>query len=506
MGDGNFYALLRSRFGSRANTPMLTAPDGESITYEQMNIRAAQMAGAFTAAGARPGDRILVQVDKSFTNIAAYLGAMRGGFVYVPANTAYTDDEVEYFLSNAEPSIAVFSPARALSLTAHARRAGVKKIFELDGNNEGSLIEAADNTVADDAIQPRHEEDLAAILYTSGTTGRSKGAMLSHRALRTNALALNKLWGYSSADVLLHALPVFHIHGLFVALHTAMLSGGEMLFLPKFDVGAVLNALPQATVMMGVPTFYARLLADPRFTRKTSAHMRLYISGSASLTAETFSAFEARTGHKILERYGMSEAGMIASNPLDGERVAGTVGFSLPGVDIRITDDDGVAASQNAAGNVEVKGESLFSGYWRMPEKTAAEFRGDWFVTGDIGSLNADGRLTLSGRAKDMIIAGGLNIYPTEIESFLDASPAVAESAVIGAPHPDMGEGVVAVLVAATDAHHDESALRDALDGLAKFKRPRKFFWVDALPRNAMGKVQKKLLREQFSAAFTGAD
>lgn len=506
MNDGNFYEILRRHFSPRMDAPMLSTPGGATITYREMDAQSAKMARAMADAGAKPGDRVLVQVDKSFANVAAYLGAMRGGFVYVPANTAYTDDEVAYFLSDAEPTLAIFSPARAPSLANHARRTGVKTILTLDGNNAGSLVEAANAALADDAIHPRHPEDLAAILYTSGTTGRSKGAMLSHRALRTNALALNSLWNFSSADVLLHALPIFHIHGLFVALHTAMLSGSEILFLPKFDVGDVLNALPRASVMMGVPTFFARMLADPRFTMNASAHMRLFISGSAPLTAELFRAFEARTGKKILERYGMSEAGMIASNPLDGARVAGTVGFPVSGVDMRITDDKGATTTPDVSGNVEIKGDSLFSGYWRMPEKTAAEFRGDWFATGDVGSLDADGRLTLSGRAKDLIIAGGLNIYPTEIESVLDAVPSVAESAVIGVPHPDMGEGVVAVLVAKPDARRKEDTLTEALDGLAKFKRPRKFYWIETLPRNAMGKVQKQILREQFSTAFTGAE
>ena len=499
MGDGNFYETLKRGFCSRMDAPMLTAPDGRSITYREADARAAQMASTFAATGAKPGDRVLFQVEKSFENVAAYLGALRGGFVYVPLNTAYTDEEVAYFLCDAKPSIFVCDPARASALEPLARKAGVQTVFTLDGAGAGSLKDDDDDAQPVENIQPRHPDDLAAILYTSGTTGRSKGAMLSHRALQSNALTLNALWGFSEKDVLLHALPIFHIHGLFVALHTAMLSGSEILFLPKFDIGDIRKAIERASVVMGVPTFYTRLLNERRFGRGSAQHMRLFISGSAPLTEATFNAFEERTGHKILERYGMSEAGMIASNPLEGARVAGTVGFALPGIDIRITDDDGEELPAGSAGNVEVKGPNLFSGYWRMPEKTEQEFRGDWFQTGDIGSLDSEGRLTLSGRAKDLIIAGGYNIYPKEIEAVLDAVPGVGESAVVGVPHPDMGEGVVAIFTG--DA--SPATLENAAQSLAKFKRPRRFFHVAALPRNAMGKIQKQILRERYADAFT---
>ena len=499
MDDGNFYETLKRGFQTRMDSPMLTTPDGGSFSYRAVDARAAQMASVFAATGARPGDRILVQVEKSVDNVAAYLGAMRGGFVYTPMNTAYTDEEAAYFLSDCEPSIFICDPARAATLEPLASKSGVKAVLTLDGVGSGSLTDAADAAPAVDAVQPRHRDDLAAILYTSGTTGRSKGAMLSHRALQSNALALNALWKISEQDVLIHALPIFHIHGLFVALHTTMLSGAEILFLPKFDVAAIRDAMHRASIMMGVPTFYTRLLDDPDFGSTESGHMRLFISGSAPLTEATFTAFENRTGHKILERYGMSEAGMIASNPLDGARIAGTVGHALPGIEIRITDEDGAILPPGAPGNVEVKGDNLFSGYWRMPEKTADEFREDWFITGDIGSLDADGRLTLSGRSKDLIIAGGYNIYPKEIETVLDAVPGVAESAVVGVPHPDMGEGVVAIVVGDAEI----AALETAALSLAKFKRPRRYFRVDALPRNAMGKVQKQILREQYAGAFT---
>ncbi|MEO1252118.1 MAG: AMP-binding protein [Pseudomonadota bacterium] len=501
MTSGNFYSRLQAGFARRRAHSMLTLPTGARISYAEIDARAGQMAEAFRAAGARPGDRVMAQVDKSSENVAAYLGALYGGFVYAPLNTAYTDKEVAYFLNDAQPSVFLCDPVREAALAPIARKAGVKAVFTLDASGAGTLPAAADGEVADSAVVSRDNEDLAAILYTSGTTGRSKGAMLSHRALASNAVALNALWEFSGRDVLVHALPIFHIHGLFVALHTAMLSGAEILFLPNFDVSEIRRAMVRANVMMGVPTFYNRLLADEGFVRAEAEHMRLFISGSAPLTAETFAAFEMRTGHKILERYGMSEAGMIASNPVRGERVPGTVGFSLPGVDIRITTDDGDALPAGDVGNVEVRGANLFSGYWRMPEKTESEFRSGWFITGDVGALDNDGRLTLSGRAKDLIIAGGYNIYPKEVEDVLNRVSGVIESAVVGAPHADMGEGVIAVLVGANDPAVKKS-LAAALESLAKFKRPRKLFWIDALPRNAMGKVQKQALRRRYADAF----
>ena len=502
MTDQNFFSLLRTRFANSPESPFLTMPCGRSFTYGEIDEMTAKTAGALISEGLAPGDRIVVQVEKSAENVALYLAAMRAGIVYVPLNTGYTADEVEYFLRDAEPSIFVCDPARASTLEDTAKRAGTKCILTLDPEGDGSLMQAASSATPFNDIQPRHGDDLAVILYTSGTTGRSKGAMLTHDNLASNAIALNQLWGFSSEDVLLHALPIFHIHGLFVALHTAMLSACEIFFLPKFDAGVVRAALPRASVMMGVPTFYSRLLAEPGFGIEDAAHMRLFISGSAPLTEDVFAAFEAHTGHRILERYGMSEAGMIASNPLDGERLAGTVGYALPGVSVRVTDDHGKPAPAGEAGNVEVKGPNVFKGYWRNPEKTVEEFTPDsFFKTGDIGMLNEGGRLTLMGRSKDLIIAGGYNIYPKEIEQVLDAIHGVFESAVIAAPHADMGEGVVAVLVPETTPLGD-AVLTDALEQLAKFKRPRKFFWLDALPRNAMGKVQKQALRTQFKDAF----
>lgn len=499
----NFFALLRSRFPLDA--PCLAIPGGKSWSYGEIDALSARMAGALVAAGAQPGDRVAVQVDKSAENVALYLGAMRAGLVYVPLNTAYTETEIAYFLGDADPVVFVCKPEKENALAAVAQKAHVASLMTLGAAGEGSLLETASEAAPFAGVEKRTSDDLAVILYTSGTTGRSKGAMLTHDNLASNALALHKIWGFKPGDVLLHALPIFHIHGLFVALHTAMLNGSEIIFLSAFDVGAVRTALKRATVMMGVPTFYTRLLAEPDFGERDCANTRLFISGSAPLTVETFVAFEERTGQRILERYGMSEAGMIASNPLDGERVAGTVGFPLPDVEIRITDEEGRALPAGAAGNVEVKGPNIFAGYWRMPEKTESEFRDGWFVTGDVGVLDEEGRLSLVGRAKDLIIAGGYNIYPIEIEQILDAVPGVAESAVIGVPYPDMGEGVVAALVADSDhPQPDERTLANALESLARFKRPRRFRWVDALPRNAMGKVQKQVLRERFRNEFAG--
>ncbi|MFQ5564040.1 MAG: AMP-binding protein [Parvularculaceae bacterium] len=504
MSDGNFYALLRSRFAARLDTPCLTLPDGRTLSYGDIDAMAARTADVLRNTSAKPGDRVMAQVDKSPENVALYLGALRAGLVYVPLNTSYTAEEVGHFLNDARPVVFVCRPESEATLASLAKASGVKSIFTLDAAGSGSLSEA--DAALREGIEPRGRDDLAAILYTSGTTGRSKGAMLTHGALAANALALHKAWGFRPGDALLHALPIFHIHGLFVALHTAMLNASEILFLPKFDVAEIRKKMKRATVMMGVPTFYTRLLADPDFSRADCAHMRLFISGSAPLTEQVWEAFRMRTGHEILERYGMSEAGMIASNPLHGARVPGTVGFALPGVEIRITGADGAPLLAGETGAVEVKGASLFAGYWNMPEKAAAEFHDGWFVTGDLGALDAEGRLTLSGRAKDLIIAGGYNIYPKEIEIVLDAVPGVNESAVIGVPHPDMGEGVVAVLVpeggSPDAAAVSEEDIAAALQSLARFKRPRKFFWVEALPRNAMGKVQKQSLREMYKDAF----
>ena len=421
--------------------------------------------------GAKPGDRILVQAEKSVESALLYLASLRAGLVYVPLNTAYTEAELGYFIEDAEPAL-IFAEGR-LSLA------------ELDP------APAAFETV------PRGPDDLATILYTSGTTGRSKGAMLSHDNLASNALVLKGYWHWRTGDVLIHALPIYHVHGLFVALHGALLNGSTMFWHESFDADAVLADMARATILMGVPTFYVRLAAHPGLTREATAGMRLFVSGSAPLLEATFAEFEAKTGHRILERYGMTEAGMICSNPYDGERIPGTVGFPLPGIEARIEDGSG-------PGVLEIRGPNLFKGYWRNPKKTAEEMRpGGWFATGDIATMAEDGRVAIVGRAKDLIIAGGLNIYPKEIELALDAVPGVAESAVIGVPHPDLGEAAVAVVVR-TDQALDETAVLAGVADLARFKQPRRILFAETLPRNAMGKVQKAALRETYGHLFAG--
>ncbi len=500
MTDESLYALLHSRFAAASASPFLTAQVGRSRPYGDIDALARRLTSALARAGARPGDRVAVQVEKSAENVALYVASLLGGFVYLPLNTAYTDEELAWFIADAEPAVFVTDPARA----AKAPKGPV--VLTLDAGGRGTLTEAEND--AEPAVPiARARDDLAVILYTSGTTGRPKGAMIAHGNLTSNVTALHRTWGFRPGDVLLHALPVFHIHGLFVALNTAMLNASEVLFLPKFDAGEVRRLLPRASLMMGVPTFYTRLLADPDFSEKDCRGVRLFISGSAPLTPETFNAFKARTGHSILERYGMSEAGMIASNPLEGERIAGTVGYPLPGVEIRVT-AEGRTLPAGEAGAVEVRGPGIFKGYWRNPGKTAEEFRvGGWFSTGDIGFLSDGGRLTLSGRAKDLIIVRGYNVYPKEIEDVLDALSEIAESAVVGVPHPDMGEGVVAVLVPAMGSVAapplSDVELKRAVACLARFKQPRRFVWIDALPRNAMGKVQKAALRDRYASLLS---
>lgn len=500
MTTGSFFAPIAATIAEARDRAFLSIPNGRRWTFGEIDDLSARLAAALWSAGARPGDRIAAQVEKSAENVALYLASLRGGFVFVPLNTAYTASELDYFIKDAEPAVFICDPARAGAAVA------APAVFTLSADGAGTLIEAAGRAQARPSVMPRAEDDLAALLYTSGTTGRPKGAMLTHRNLASNAAALTQVWAIEARDVLLHALPIFHIHGLFVALNTALLRGSQTIFLPKFDVGAVRQALPQASLMMGVPTFYTRLLAEPDFGAADCKTIRLFISGSAPLSPDTFQEFSRRTGHHILERYGMSEAGMIASNPLDGERIAGTVGRALPGVEIRVTGGTG-ALPPGEIGAVEVRGPNVFKGYWRMPEKTAAEFRdGGWFSTGDTGFLSRDGRLTLTGRIKDLIIVGGFNVYPKEIEDALDAFPEIAESAVVGVPHDDMGEGVVAVLVPATGSAAapplSDADFASRLSGLARFKQPRRFIWTDALPRNVMGKVQKQDLRRRYAGAF----
>ncbi|MCR9280366.1 MAG: malonyl-CoA synthase [Rhodobacteraceae bacterium] len=478
--------------------------DGGKITYADMFARSAQYAGALQKLGVKAGDRVAVQVEKTPDTLMLYLGTIRAGGVFLPLNTAYTPAEIGYFVGDAEPAVFACDPARADVLAGTAQKAGAR-LHTLDQNGEGSLSLLADQMPTDYDNRPREDDDLAAILYTSGTTGRSKGAMLTHGNLASNSQTMVKYWQFTEDDVLLHALPIFHTHGLFVATNCLMMAGGSMLFLPKFDLDQVLAALPKATAMMGVPTFYTRLLASDRFTRDVAAHMRLFISGSAPLSAEVHKEFRERTGHAILERYGMTETNMNTSNPYDGARRPGTVGFPLPGVGLRVVDArTGRELPDGEVGIIEIKGPNVFLGYWRMPEKTAQEFRADgYFITGDMGRVDEDGYVSIVGRSKDLIISGGFNVYPAEVEAMLDELPGVAESAVIGVPHPDFGEAVVAVLAPKPGAELGQDAVQASLnDRLAKFKQPKKVHILEALPRNTMGKIQKNVLRERFSGDF----
>jgi malonyl-CoA/methylmalonyl-CoA synthetase len=489
-------------FGRHAgrDTPFLHLPGGRTITHAAFVDHAARIADTLAAGGLRPGDRLAAQVEKSAEALALYAACVRAGVVFLPLNTAYTVDEVTYFLENSGASTVVAGTARARELAAVATRLGAR-VETLDADGMGTILDTAASAEPLPVV-PRGADDLAALLYTSGTTGRSKGAMLTQENLLSNAKVLADLWRFTAEDVLLHALPIFHTHGLFVATNVSLVAGGSMVFLPKFDIDAIFDALPRATAMMGVPTFYTRLLADPRLTRESVAPMRLFVSGSAPLLAETHAEFERRTGHRILERYGMTETNMNTSNPYDGERRAGTVGFPLPGVELKIIDSEtGAPVPAGEIGVIEVRGPNVFKGYWEMPEKTAAELRADgFFITGDLGRVDEDGYVHIVGRNKDLIISGGYNIYPKEIELVLDAQPGVAESAVIGVPHPDLGEAVLAVLVAKPGETPDLEAIgRAAAASLARFKQPRRMVVVDELPRNTMGKVQKNVLREQWA-------
>jgi malonyl-CoA/methylmalonyl-CoA synthetase len=492
---------------------------GESLSYGDAHARSAQLAQALVSLGVAPGDRVAVQVAKSSEAVLLYLACLRAGAVYLPLNDAYTLPELEYFLADASPRLLVGDPARLVELLPLAQRLGVRHVVTLaSAGRGGSLSVRADAQSGSFLDVPRLPEDLAAILYTSGTTGRSKGAMLTHANLVTNAFALKACWRYTAHDELIHALPLFHVHGLFVALNVTLAAGAGLQLLPGFDARSVLALLPKASVLMGVPTFYTRLLQQPGLTPTACAGMRLFISGSAPLLAETLRAFATRTGHVILERYGMTETGMICSNPYDGERRPGTVGLPLPGVGLRVVDpDQGGPLPAGEIGMIEVQGPNVFKGYWRMPDKTRAEFRDPgWFITGDLGLIDACGYLQIVGRGRDLIISGGFNVYPREVEAELDALPGVLESAVIGLPHPDYGEGVTAVVVraaalvaghtpdtAAPPAGPDEAALLGALRArLAGYKCPKRIVFLPELPRNTLGKVQKQVLRERLAGLY----
>lgn len=478
--------------------------DGAHISYGDLIARAGQMANVLVARGVKPGDRVAVQVEKSVANIVLYLGTVRAGAVYLPLNTAYTLNELDYFIGDAEPSLVVCDPARAEGLAPIAAKVKAR-VETLGPDGKGSLTEAADKASSEFTTVSRENDDLAAILYTSGTTGRSKGAMLSHDNLASNSLSLVDYWRFTEKDVLIHALPVYHTHGLFVATNVTLFARASMIFLPKLDPDLIIKLMARATVLMGVPTFYTRLLQNPALSRETTKHMRLFISGSAPLLAETHREWSARTGHAVIERYGMTETNMNTSNPYDGERVPGAVGFPLPGIAVRVTEPEtGKELPREEIGMIEVKGPNVFKGYWRMPEKTKSEFRPDgFFITGDLGKIDDKGYVHILGRGKDLVISGGFNVYPKEIESEIDAMPGVIESAVIGVPHADFGEGVTAVLVCNKGADISEAAVLKALDGrLAKFKMPKRVFVVDELPRNTMGKVQKNVLRDTYKDIY----
>jgi malonyl-CoA/methylmalonyl-CoA synthetase len=503
----NLFTIFRSRFPADLSKAFLERPDGSIVTYADLIRISGQLVNALKRLGVKPGDRVAVQVEKSAEALLVYLAALRAGAVYLPLNSAYTASEVRYFLDDAEPAVFVCRPEAAADMKALAAEVGVPSVETLGSTGEGSLMEAAraETPEFDDVAQTR--DDLAAILYTSGTTGRSKGAMLSHGNLKSNADALREIWRFTPDDRLLHALPIFHTHGLFVATNVTLMTGSSLIFLPSFNASEIIRLLPKATVMMGVPTFYTRLLARPDFTRDLAAHMRLFVSGSAPLSAETHKEFQERIGHAIIERYGMTETNMNASNPYDGDRLPGSVGLPLPGVEIRIADPEtGRALPQGEVGVIDIRGPNVFKGYWRMPEKTREEFREDgFFVSGDLGRVDERGYISIVGRAKDLIISGGFNVYPAEVEAAIEALPGVAECAVIGVPHADFGEGVVAVLTPKPGASLEEKTIQTALSNeLAKFKQPKRIFITNELPRNAMGKIQKKELRDQYANAFAG--
>jgi malonyl-CoA/methylmalonyl-CoA synthetase len=500
--NANFFELARSHFPDGDEVSCLVAPGGGSLSYGDLDRESARIANVLAAAGCRPGDRVAVQVDKHPSVLPLYLGTLRAGLAYLPLNSAYRRAELDYFLGDARPRVVVCAPERLGEVETVARGATV---LTLDAHG-GELADRAREAPDRFATVERGGDDLAAILYTSGTTGRSKGAMLTHRNLASNALALVSAWGFTRGDVLLHALPIYHIHGLFVAVHCVLLSGSRMLWLPRFDAREVLASLPQASVMMGVPTFYTRLLAEPALDRAACAGVRLFVAGSAPLLPETFRAFEARTGHRILERYGMTETGMNTSNPLDGERKPGSVGRPLPGVELRVTGPGGTALPTGEIGGIEVRGPNVCRGYWEKPDANAESFTAEgWFRTGDMGRFDADGYLAIVGRAKDLIISGGLNVYPKEIEERIDALPGVEESAVIGVPDADFGEAVVAVVVPRTGHGLTEASIIASLKAeIAGFKVPKRVLFATELPRNPMGKVQKSALRERLAAGASG--
>lgn len=504
--NANLFSRLFDTVTDPGRLAIETA-DGGRISYGNLIERSGRLANYLAARGVKVGDRVAVQAEKSVQALVLYLATVRAGAVYLPLNTAYTLNELDYFIGDAEPALVVCDPARLEGVSALAGKVGAV-VETLDAAGGGTLSAGAARCDADFSTVQRSADDLAAILYTSGTTGRSKGAMLSHDNLASNSLTLVDYWRFTDKDVLIHALPIYHTHGLFVASNVVLFARAAMIFLPKFDPNQVIDLMARATVLMGVPTFYTRLLQNPRLDRETTARMRLFVSGSAPLLADTHREWAARTGHAVLERYGMTETNMNTSNPYDGDRVPGAVGLPLPGVTVRVTEPEtGKVLPADEIGVIEVKGPNVFKGYWRMPEKTRTEFRDDgFFITGDLGKIDGRGYVHILGRGKDLVISGGFNVYPKEVESEIDAMPGVVESAVIGVPHADFGEGVTAVVVADKAAGLTEDRVIKALDGrLAKFKMPKRVLFVDTLPRNTMGKIQKNVLRDSYADLYVKA-
>jgi malonyl-CoA/methylmalonyl-CoA synthetase len=510
----NLYALFQTRFSAEASKTLLKTEDGRTVSAAELDEITGRYAAFIKSLGVLPGDRVAAQVEKSVEAVMLYLACLRAGVVYLPLNTAYRENEIAYFLGDATPKVFVHSPKDVDWVVPICASLNLVHRFTMPA---APLLESekVEETRADwgtnarncppiNGFVHRDDDDLACILYTSGTTGRSKGAMLTHKNLSSNAFTLHRAWGFTEGDVLLHCLPLFHVHGLFVALNTILLNGGMMILHTRFDAVAAIAALEEATVFMGVPTYYTRMLAEPNFDAQCCEHMRLFVSGSAPLLAETFAEFRERTGQTILERYGMTETGMITSNPLHAERRGGTVGLPLPGIDVRVARDDGTIAMPGEIGHIQLKGPNVLAGYWQLPEKTAEEFTDDgYFKTGDMGMFSDDGYLSIVGRSKDLVICGGYNVYPKEIELLLDTFEGVAESAVIGLPHPDFGEAVAAVVVKKPDAALEENAVISTLKKqLANFKVPKRVFVVSELPRNTMGKVQKNVLRQQYGDTF----
>ncbi|UCD69340.1 MAG: malonyl-CoA synthase [Betaproteobacteria bacterium] len=500
MSNSNMYLEIARAVANGPDRIAIETEDGASFTYGELHREVARMANALLEVGLQPGDRVAAQLHKSVASLFVYLACLRAGLVYLPLNTAYQSSELDYFLRDAEPGLILVEPDNADAVTALSKASVGAPVMTLAEDKDSGLAQRVAEASARFDTRLCAASDLAVIIYTSGTTGRSKGAMVTHGNLVSNARALTQVWRFNNDDVLLHTLPIFHVHGLFVATHCALTSGARMLWHDRFDAAAVVRQLKRASVFMGVPTYYTRLLGEPGLSPQSCRGMRLFISGSAPLLAETHSKFEQRSGHRILERYGMSEAGMITSNPYDGERRAGTVGFALPGVEVRVVDDTDQVLPVGEKGAIQIKGENVFSGYWRMLEKTKQEFTADgWFRTGDIGVFDRDGYLSIVGRAKDLIITGGYNVYPKEIELALDELQQVVESAVIGVRHADYGEAVTGIVVLREGAEADEANIIATLKSkLAGYKVPKRVHFVEGLPRNAMGKVQKNLLRERF--------